>query len=380
MCFGPGVPDYPESEGPPAGPLVQGLMRPDEPQPGPSLMEILDAAATGEAYRRQQMTHLPRPERPTMMEALDAAALGAAPIPVAGDLAGLGVDAYRYATQPESRNWMNYGLSAVGALPFVPPLGTVRRVGGWFGRLQPDDLPLTGADRGALLGTPTAKTKPGKIVEAAISQGRLPETAREEAVAFLAERKARAAERKSFVDQGYDGLSLRKPGHALAESRARKHFARQREFKDEAALRVQRQVDELRQIPGRDKWSKTFAAEVEENIGYAEWAGVGGAKSAINRANMEAVPRLLKKEGWTVRHGSKGTGGRKSSRYIVSPDGKYEVRLSDHNLPDTPQREHSQRQYGTRWDADNVLDGTDGPEDVVTAVRRLFEGPAGELE
>ena len=348
----------------------------------PADWDLLRSPATGEAYRRQQMTHMPRPEPPSLkppslMEILDAAALLPSPV---GDIAGLGADAYRYTTQPESRNWMNYGLSALGALPVIPPLGTVRRVGGWFDRLQPDDLPLTGADRGALLGTPTAKSKPGKIVEAAISQGRLPETAREEAVAFLAGRKARAAERKSFVGQGVDGISLRKPSHAL------KHFARQRKLKDEAesraraALRVQRQVDELRQIPGRDKWSKTFAAEVEENIGLAEWAGVRGAKLAINRANMEAVPRLLKKEGWTVRHGSKGTGGRKSSRYIVSPDGKYEVRLSDHNLPDTPQREHSQRQYGTSWDAEIVLDGTEGPEDVVSEVRRLFEGLAGGLE
>jgi hypothetical protein len=50
----------------------------------------------------------------------DAAALATTPIPVVGDIAGLAADAHMYATQPEERNWTNYGLSAAGLLPFFP--------------------------------------------------------------------------------------------------------------------------------------------------------------------------------------------------------------------------------------------------------------------
>ena len=82
----------------------------------------------------------------------------------------------------------------------------------------------------------------------------------------------------------------------------------------------------------------------------------GDAFDETKKAAMEAVPRLLKKEGWSVRHTSQGKNKRASSRYLVSPDKKYEVRLSDHDLPDTPQREYSREQRGTRWDEEFVLD------------------------
>ena len=51
---------------------------------------------------------------------LDGAAMALSPVPLLGDLVGLGADANRYATDPESRTPMNYGLTALGALPFVP--------------------------------------------------------------------------------------------------------------------------------------------------------------------------------------------------------------------------------------------------------------------
>lgn len=50
---------------------------------------------------------------------LDAAALTTAPVPVAGDLVGLLADANRMR-DPKERTALNYGLMALGALPFVP--------------------------------------------------------------------------------------------------------------------------------------------------------------------------------------------------------------------------------------------------------------------
>ncbi len=51
-----------------------------------------------------------------------AAALASSPIPGLGDVMGLAADAQMYATEPESRTLGNYGLSALGLLPFVPAM------------------------------------------------------------------------------------------------------------------------------------------------------------------------------------------------------------------------------------------------------------------
>lgn len=45
--------------------------------------------------------------------------------PAIGDLVGLALDAHMYKTQPETRTWGNYGLSALGALPFIPHAGGI---------------------------------------------------------------------------------------------------------------------------------------------------------------------------------------------------------------------------------------------------------------
>ena len=60
------------------------------------------------------------------MPALNQAALATSPIPVVGDLMGLAADARMYASEPESRTAGNFGLSALGMLPFVPALATMR--------------------------------------------------------------------------------------------------------------------------------------------------------------------------------------------------------------------------------------------------------------
>ena len=75
--------------------------------------------------------------------ALDSAAIGLSAIPIVGDLAGLGADAHMYYNEPESRTWGNYGLSALGAVPFIPSMaGAVRQVG-----KAADALPMDEASR-----------------------------------------------------------------------------------------------------------------------------------------------------------------------------------------------------------------------------------------
>jgi len=57
----------------------------------------------------------------------DALSLALSPIPVVGDAVGLANDLRHYVTDPESRNWLNYGLTALSALPLVPAAGTAAK-------------------------------------------------------------------------------------------------------------------------------------------------------------------------------------------------------------------------------------------------------------
>jgi len=68
-------------------------------------------------------------------------------------------------------------------------------------------------------------------------------------------------------------------------------------------------------------------------------------------ATLEAITRLACSQwGFTRRHTSDSGIGVATSRYLVSPHG--EVRLSDHYLPDTPQRD----EYAPRWHGELVID------------------------
>ncbi len=54
------------------------------------------------------------------MNALQKASLLTSPVPLVPDALGLLGDMQQYVEQPESRGLLNYGLSALGLLPFIP--------------------------------------------------------------------------------------------------------------------------------------------------------------------------------------------------------------------------------------------------------------------
>lgn len=56
----------------------------------------------------------------TPQQALDLGAGMLGMVPIVGDAMGLAADLHRYETDPESRNWLNYGLTGLGLLPFMP--------------------------------------------------------------------------------------------------------------------------------------------------------------------------------------------------------------------------------------------------------------------
>ena len=60
---------------------------------------------------------------------LDTAAIGLSPVPVIGDALGLAADASRFYNEPESRTPLNFGLAALGMLPFIPSgVGAVKKM------------------------------------------------------------------------------------------------------------------------------------------------------------------------------------------------------------------------------------------------------------
>jgi hypothetical protein len=64
------------------------------------------------------------------MNLLQGASIPLSAFPIAGDLAGLAGDIQMYKEDPESRKWMNYLLTAAGALPIVPSLAYLMNRGG----------------------------------------------------------------------------------------------------------------------------------------------------------------------------------------------------------------------------------------------------------
>jgi len=93
------------------------------------LLAQIEAARLAGA--RRAMSHAP--QRPVgareMADAAQMVGLLSAPIPVLGDVAGLLGDAAMYATKPEERTWSNAALTALGALPFVPPAAGAAKKG-----------------------------------------------------------------------------------------------------------------------------------------------------------------------------------------------------------------------------------------------------------
>lgn len=88
-------------------------------------MDLADLLTLGKKYLRDAMPGGVLNPEVTRQSVLDGAAIASSPVPVLGDLLGLGADVNRYATDPSSRTPGNYALSGLGLLPFVPAMGGV---------------------------------------------------------------------------------------------------------------------------------------------------------------------------------------------------------------------------------------------------------------
>lgn len=247
----------------------------------------------------------------------------------------------------------------------------------WYSKIKPDTLPLTGRERSELLecSKQSLKGKPSKIISDIIRKGLWPEEKRDHAIAYLQQRHQRHLDRLAMRSSGVDRLALRRTGHALRNFAALKEERQREELKKRQLEYAAGKARTIEALDVEGVWNKTFSTEVyrwTEAIQHGMYDALAFAKYAVNKANLEAVPRILKKDGWIVRHASENRAGRKSSRYFVSPDRQFEVRLSDHALPDTPERHHNRLYKSERWNYEIVLSGVEKPLDLVADVKHTW--------
>jgi hypothetical protein len=171
-----------------------------------------------------------------------------------------------------------------------------------------------------------------KLVAEGIREGVIPEAQRADAVSLAAEIRQKQAERRQ-------AQHIRDPLKVAAFSRPR----RAEELKRERGILS---------APIAAHWNKEFREKA------VRWGKIDPAygDNEARKATLEAIVREARKRGLKVRHTSAGRDGRASSRYVVFPNGK-EVRLSDHELPETFARfEREVSGRAPRWDGEIVVD------------------------
>lgn len=177
-----------------------------------------------------------------------------------------------------------------------------------------------------------ARRNPAKLVKEGIDAGVIPESKRDDAIALTLDARHKQAERRQAQD-------IRDPLKVAAFSRPTRAEYLKRE-------------KGILSAPIAAHWNKEFRERaVREGRINPEYGDLEARK-----ATLEAITREARKRGLKVRHTSEGRDGRASSRYVVFPNGK-EVRLSDHELPETAARIDRQvRGVSPRWSGEIVVD------------------------
>ena len=122
---------------------------------------------------------------------------------------------------------------------------------------------------------------------------------------------------------------------------------RNKDTRERRASRLKLQ-NSAKQSPIFDDWTKTNRDRVLDST-YDRYT----LDAEARLATVEAIAREAKKRGLEVYYTSKGQRGRAGSRYIELPDGG-KVRVSDHELPDTAERQYT-RSQGIGNFADEII-------------------------
>lgn len=133
-----------------------------------------------------------------------------------------------------------------------------------------------------------------------------------------------------------------------------------------------KELESINSAKDRLKWSATSIKEVErynELYGEDAFSDRFYSNDAAKKATLESIQREAKKRGIEIVHSSgKASAKNASSLYLKHPDFG-EVRVSDHNLPETPERAYKRENWGKRWNGEYII----GNDWKTLTIDQIFE-------
>lgn len=167
------------------------------------------------------------------------------------------------------------------------------------------------------------------------------------------------AENGKFGSGGGSGKA-EKPKHSpeqmakwAAEKKARESAQAsnsEKERQENKAI-MQRAISSLHETPIAKSLNKE---QISSIVGYYESGDKSGANAEGRNQVINAIEEEAKKRGLTIEKVSKSQGGKSKSLYIR--DGDKLIRVSDHELPMTAEREHNRANGLTgKWDKEIIV-------------------------
>jgi len=132
-------------------------------------------------------------------------------------------------------------------------------------------------------------------------------------------------------------------------------------------------INKFTDNPNAAFWNKAELDKIKTEAGYGP-DGIQDTFRAVRKANLKATIREMKKDGWDVQHTSTDSG--KVSSYYLNKGGVDgpTIRVSDHELPETPERTHNRKIFGKPgWDEEFIINSKSSIEGIKKEVKDYLE-------
>jgi len=139
--------------------------------------------------------------------------------------------------------------------------------------------------------------------------------------------------------------------------------SRLKRLKEQNAIKARQ--DAVDSSPNAKYWNKTDSEKIKNEYRYGLFDGSPGFYR--KKANLKGLVKGLKNDGWSVSHTSKHDG--LVSSYYLDKEGR-SIRISDHELPNTEQRQFNRSQgFGQNWNEQVIVDSKTSIEDILDSIR-----------
>jgi len=138
---------------------------------------------------------------------------------------------------------------------------------------------------------------------------------------------------------------------------------RLKRLKEQNAIKARQ--DAVDSSPNAKYWNKTDSEKIKNEYRHGLFDGSPGFYR--KKANLKGLVKGLKNDGWSVSHTSKHDG--LVSSYYLDKEGR-SIRISDHELPNTEQRQFNRSQgFGQNWNKQVIVDSKTSIEDILDSIR-----------